>query len=117
MRASRIIDPSLKGTKLNRASDKERERERERERMFELGFGLEGILRSVERIEKHWGFWISRNLIANINMLSFLFFLSFFLSFFFFFGFVLFLFLLFLFFVFFLPILQIKFQSLTFFQN
>ena len=83
--------------------------------MFELGFGLEGILRSVERIEKHWGFWISRNLIANINMLSFL---SFFLSFFFFFfGFVLFLFLLFLFFVFFLPILQIKFQSLTFFQN
>ena len=31
MRASRIIDPSLKGTKLNRASDKERERERERE--------------------------------------------------------------------------------------
>ena len=84
--------------------------------MFELGFGLEGILRSVERIEKHWGFWISRNLIANINMLYFLsFFLSFF--FFFFFGFVLFLFLLFLFFVFFLPILQIKFQSLTFFQN
>ena len=52
--------------------------------MFELGFGLEGILRSVERIEKHWGFWISRNLIANINMLSFL---SFFLSFFFFFFF------------------------------
>ena len=80
--------------------------------MFELGFGLEGILRSVERIEKHWGFWISRNLIANINMLSFL---SFF--FFFFFGFVLFFFVLFFFFVFFLPILQIKFQSLTFFQN